>query len=77
MFGFTQLKGEAMTLSEKMNEQRFSCDIRSECSVRSVRAFVESVSKTEKEVVVFRRDPMTGKYDMSTACCEAVLPPTA
>ena len=65
-----------MTLSKKMNEQRNVCEIRSECSVQGVKAFVASVSKSEKAVVVFRRDPSTGKYEMTTACCEAVLPPS-
>jgi hypothetical protein len=63
-----------MTLSERATDRRFSCDLRSECTAQGVRAFVASVNETEKEVVVFRRDPATGKYEMSTACCEAVLP---
>ena len=65
-----------MTLAEKKNVQR-ACDVRSECSARAVKAFVESVTKTDHEIVVFRRDPATGKYDMTTACCEAVLPAVA
>jgi hypothetical protein len=64
-----------MTLAEKMTTRdRRPCDIRSECSVEAIKAIVAGIRAKGDEIVVFRRNPETGRYDMTTACCEAVLP---
>ena len=34
-----------------------------------------SADAAKEEVLVFRRDPKTGVYDMFKACCEAILSP--
>jgi hypothetical protein len=65
-----------MTVAENMNARRPKlCEMRSECSANAMRSLVTELGSSKDEVVVFRRDPATGKYDMSSACCEAVLPP--
>lgn len=65
-----------MTLREKMTGglQRL-CDFRSECSRAAIRSIVAGMRERNDGVVVFRRDAATGRYDMSTACCEEVLDP--
>ncbi len=65
-----------MTLASKTGRQSHKqCDLRSECSVEAIRSLVAELSASGDEVVVFRRNTATGKYDVFTACCEAVLPP--
>ncbi len=64
-----------MTIAEKTNVAPKACDPRSECSIAGVKRFAEALPSTGKEVIIFRRDAETGKYDMLTACCEDVLPP--
>ena len=65
-----------MTLRKKLDRQeKKRCDIRSECSSDALRTLIAELAATGDEVVVFRRDNSTGKYDVFTACCEAVLPP--
>ncbi|HTH52000.1 MAG TPA: hypothetical protein VL501_08710 [Pyrinomonadaceae bacterium] len=65
-----------MTLSDRSSfSHTQACDLRSECRSEADRAFFRSILSTEDEVLVFRRDPTTGTYKMSTACCEKMLPP--
>ena len=65
-----------MTLAENTNWiKRQSCDLRSECGAGADGRSFDALLSTEDEVIVFRRDPSSGTYRMSTACCEDVLPP--
>lgn len=67
-----------MTLNEKMKGRGPQiCDIRTECSVEAIKSIVAGIRTKGDDVVVFRRNPETGRYDMSTACCESVLPPVS
>jgi hypothetical protein len=67
-----------MTLAEKMKSGRAQlCEIRRGCSIEREKAVANGFGTRADEVVVFRRNPDTGRYDMSTACCEAVLPPNS
>jgi len=65
-----------MTLAENtnwINRQRY--DARTQGGARADGHSFNALLSTEDEVIVFRRDPSSGTYQMSTACCEDVLPP--
>jgi len=67
-----------MTFSERAEVAgTVACNIRTGCGmqVKEDKGFFAALLSREDEVVVFKLDNATGRYDMSTACCEAVLPP--
>lgn len=67
-----------MSLADKMlSRETPACDIRSTCRKEADKKFFGDLFSADWEVLVFRRDEQSGKYDMFALCCDGAMPPLA